>query len=749
MPETTLTISLDDGLTAELGEHSYIHDQAIRNPSGALTHIRIGKFCSIATDLTVIGYDHHHEWITTYPFLDDALRACWPGTNGIPYPQAPEFGSNKNRGDITIGNDVWIGYNVKLFKGITIGNGAVIGACSLVNKSVEPYTIVAGTPARPIRKRFTEAEIKVLEKIAWWDWTPELVNRYMPLLCSSKISELEKHLEQDLDYLQLKTLQPQNGHSRNGHRHVSVAAQKPATLSNPIEPMAATSSTQTNGTSHSNGHDLACSTPGSLSHSEIRELAKKVGDDWKDRPYYDDAEQYMDTQWRESIWPFIKDADFSYVVDLAAGHGRNSEKLKQHARKIHIVDINQENIDFCQKRFAGDPRFSFTRNDGCSMSFLPTNSVSLLYCFDAMVHFDSDIVRAYLREFKRILRPGALGFCHHSNYTQDPERDVHDKPGWRNFMSQALFAHYCSKEGLVVVKSRVIDWERPGSDCLTLFRKPAQPFAISFNQHSDTVSSPEVPMPSTEKKTATIIRPAIFNAVDKPEPQNLAPAPIVTAPISTVQPKPEQPSAATTPQLQAVRKFLADATVYFSDVVPPVLSEAQLQNSRVVPSRDHILPLMPKGGVCAEIGTQTGDFAKLIFSVLQPAKLHLYDIDFSAFDHEHFKSAAKSGRIEMHLGDSSTLLGQMPDGHFDFIYVDGDHSYEGVTKDLAQALRKIKENGWIVCNDYTLYSSLEKTKYGVYRAVNEFCLNHGFEIIYLGLHKWAYHDVALRKRGVK
>ncbi len=172
----------------------------ICNPSGALTHIRLGKFCSIATELTIIGYDHHHEWITTYPFLDDPNRALWPGTNGIPYPQSPEFGSNKSRGDITIGNDVWIGYRVKLFKGITIGNGAVIGACSLVNKSVEPYTVVAGIPARPVRKRFSESEIAFLEKIHWWDWTPELINRYMPFLCSSNLSDMEKYLQHDQDF---------------------------------------------------------------------------------------------------------------------------------------------------------------------------------------------------------------------------------------------------------------------------------------------------------------------------------------------------------------------------------------------------------------------------------------------------------------------------------------------------------------------------------------------------------------------
>lgn len=199
IPAETHGISLDPGLTLQLGEHTYIHDRKIRNPSGALTHLRIGKFCSIATDLVIIGYDHHVEWITTYPFLDDGIRPAWPGTQGIPYPQAPEFGSNRNRGDISIGHDVWIGYNVKLFKGVTIGNGAVIGACSLVNKSVPPYAIVAGTPARPIRRRFSEADIEALQRIQWWDWPAEKINRYMPLLCSANIAELEKRLAQDRD----------------------------------------------------------------------------------------------------------------------------------------------------------------------------------------------------------------------------------------------------------------------------------------------------------------------------------------------------------------------------------------------------------------------------------------------------------------------------------------------------------------------------------------------------------------------
>ena len=459
------TIDLDSGLTLEIGAHSYIHDHKIRNPSGALTGITIGKFCSIATGLTVIGYDHHSEWAAMYPFLDDGHRVNWPGTNSIPYPQAPEFGSNKSRGNIEIGNDVWIGCDVKLFKGVNIGNGAVIGACSLVNKSVEPYTIVAGIPARPIRKRFSDTEIALLLKIQWWDLPVSLINRHLALLCSSNIAGLEKALALDPEFQNYQSGVPSTHPGRNSHPpslmppigHSPKQSPEKSTVMQPPETAPASID------------------PAPLTENQLRQLAKFVGDDWKERPYYDEAEQYMEQQWREAIWPFIQSADFSYVLDLAAGHGRNSEKLKQHAKKIHIVDINSENIEFCKKRFAGDSRFLFNQNDGCSLNFIPSASISLVYCFDAMVHFDSDVVRAYLREFARVLRPNGLGFCHHSNYTQNPGGDVHRNPGWRNFMSQALFAHYCSKEGLAVVKSRVIDWELPGSDCITLFRKNPQP----------------------------------------------------------------------------------------------------------------------------------------------------------------------------------------------------------------------------------------------------------------------------------
>lgn len=248
----------------------------------------------------------------------------------------------------------------------------------------------------------------------------------------------------------------------------------------------------------------------------------------------------------------------------------------------------------------------------------------------------------------------------------------------------------------------------------------------------------ETPLHLNKQKNA--VSPAIFNAMTATVSRRSPMPPIIPAPLNVTLPVNDPRSA--------LRQFYTNADDYFADVVPPQLSELHLQNSRLLPSREHILPLMPQDGICAEVGTQTGDFAKLIHTSLRPAKLHIYDIDYTVFDHSYFESAVQNGTVELHQGDSSTLLGTLPDGYFDFIYIDGDHSYDGVVKDLTQAARKIKKDGWIVCNDYTVYSPLEKIKYGVYRAVNELCLHQGFEIRYLGLQKWGYHDVALQKRRV-
>lgn len=206
--------------------------------------------------------------------------------------------------------------------------------------------------------------------------------------------------------------------------------------------------------------------------SKLDQIAREMGDVWKSQPYYAEAEAHMDRQWNNDVWPIIKECRFDRVIDLAAGHGRNSEFLRRHAKELIIMDINEENMARCRQRFDAIPGITFVQNDGYSFSTIADSSITLVYCYDAMVHFDSDIVRLYLRETSRTLVPGGHGFFHHSNTTRNPTGRVWDTPGWRNFMSIELFAHYASREGLEVVFSRPIDWMFPGSDAYTLLRKP-------------------------------------------------------------------------------------------------------------------------------------------------------------------------------------------------------------------------------------------------------------------------------------
>lgn len=131
--------------------------------------VTVGKYCSIAKDVHVFAnWDHRVDWISTYPF-----KAIWNlGHDGHP----------GGKGPVAIGNDVWIGWGAIILSGVTIGDGAVIGARSTVTKDVPPYRVVAGNPAIEVRKRFTDEQIAALLRIRWWDWPEKRVRKYVNLL---------------------------------------------------------------------------------------------------------------------------------------------------------------------------------------------------------------------------------------------------------------------------------------------------------------------------------------------------------------------------------------------------------------------------------------------------------------------------------------------------------------------------------------------------------------------------------------
>jgi virginiamycin A acetyltransferase len=146
----------------------------------------IGKFCSIACGAKFLFTSANHtlKSLSTYPFplffdewnLDrNNVKSAWD-----------------NKGDIVIGNDVWIGYEAVILSGVHIGDGAIIGARAVVTKDISPYTIVGGIPAKAIRKRFDDETINALLQIQWWNWSFDEVQKSLPYIMNGEIDKLSQ-----------------------------------------------------------------------------------------------------------------------------------------------------------------------------------------------------------------------------------------------------------------------------------------------------------------------------------------------------------------------------------------------------------------------------------------------------------------------------------------------------------------------------------------------------------------------------
>lgn len=149
----------------------------------------IGKFCAIASGVQFImgSANHRMNSISTYPF--HVFGGIWE-ENTPPHLSQLPF-----KGDTVIGNDVWIGRESVILPGVHVGDGAIIAANSVVSKDIEPYTLVGGNPAKPIRKRFDEELVSMLLTLRWWDFPPEKLADFLPVLCDSDLSKVKTIIE--------------------------------------------------------------------------------------------------------------------------------------------------------------------------------------------------------------------------------------------------------------------------------------------------------------------------------------------------------------------------------------------------------------------------------------------------------------------------------------------------------------------------------------------------------------------------
>jgi acetyltransferase-like isoleucine patch superfamily enzyme len=169
----------------DIGEFTYGRPKVLfRNKNAKL---KIGKFCSISTNVTIfLGGNHRIDWISTYPFNEiDRFKLYAKNVYGHP----------ATKGSVSIGNDVWIGDGVTILSGISIGDGAVLAAKSVITKDVKPYEVWGGNPAKFIKRRFSEEQINKLLEKKWWDRDISEIEDLIPKLCNENITEFYDNIK--------------------------------------------------------------------------------------------------------------------------------------------------------------------------------------------------------------------------------------------------------------------------------------------------------------------------------------------------------------------------------------------------------------------------------------------------------------------------------------------------------------------------------------------------------------------------
>ena len=195
--ETVYLKNVVENSNIEIGDYTiyndFIHDPREFQKNNVLYHypinkdrLIIGRFCSIACGAKFLFNSANHKMASLSTYTFPLFFEEW----GLKKENVAQAWDQK--GDIMIGNDVWIGYEAVILSGVTIGDGAVIGCRAVVTNDIPPYTIVGGVPAKPIRKRFDEETIKELQKIKWWDWPEEKITEKIQAIQAGNLKRLRE-----------------------------------------------------------------------------------------------------------------------------------------------------------------------------------------------------------------------------------------------------------------------------------------------------------------------------------------------------------------------------------------------------------------------------------------------------------------------------------------------------------------------------------------------------------------------------
>lgn len=199
-----------------------------------------------------------------------------------------------------------------------------------------------------------------------------------------------------------------------------------------------------------------------------------IAGDWAESDYYDGAEEVTDWFWTDEL-PFhrlFQQLDLAHAIELACGRGRHAARCIDQCGTLTLADVNASNIEACRRRFAGSDKVRFMVTPGNALPECGDGEYSALYCYDAMVHFEMLDVLDYMREFRRILRPGGRALLHLSNSRGNPTGFYHENVHWRNFGDLDVFRHFAHRLDFSLLESQAMDWGgAPGIDGVMLLER--------------------------------------------------------------------------------------------------------------------------------------------------------------------------------------------------------------------------------------------------------------------------------------
>jgi cyclopropane fatty-acyl-phospholipid synthase-like methyltransferase len=208
-------------------------------------------------------------------------------------------------------------------------------------------------------------------------------------------------------------------------------------------------------------------------------FSNEIVDMWKTRNsqdygYFAKFEEIISPFWAAG-WHFRNQFDLlncETVLEIACGTGRHTIKAAGQCGFIWAADTSMDALSELSQRITNTPYIRpLLVSDGSSLPEIESGSISAVFSYDAMVHFELLTVASYLTEISRVLRCGCKALLHHSNYAGNPEGRFRDNPGWRNFMTADIMRHLASRNGLKVISQTILDWNLPQLDALTVLQK--------------------------------------------------------------------------------------------------------------------------------------------------------------------------------------------------------------------------------------------------------------------------------------